>query len=190
MDPPVAPTHRLKLLLREEAGLAAGREVAEDAEGVAGAALVGVDPVFAWAGRTDGQTEGLGEAGGAGPLPPKLGGGVVPKLTVLQVGVAEAQLAADARGALGGAQGPPQLLHLGAQGAERGVNLLQPPVIRGGARHPRGSAAPPPAPARGQRFEGFSWRALGQRGVKSSGCRGVGGGKGIAEPGQEGTEGT
>lgn len=53
---PILPsrTHGLEFLLGEEAGLAAGCEVAKNPEGVAGAALVGVDPVLTWGGRTEG----------------------------------------------------------------------------------------------------------------------------------------
>ena len=90
-------------------------------------------------------------------------------LTVLEVRVAKLQLPADPRGALGGAQGPSQLLHLGAQGAERRVHLLQPLVIQGGSllpRSPFGCPPVPPAPARGQRLEQLSWAALRQRGMK------------------------
>lgn len=50
----LAQTHSLKLLIGEKTGLTAGCEVTENAEGVAGAALVGVNPVFAWEGQTDG----------------------------------------------------------------------------------------------------------------------------------------
>uniref|UniRef100_A0A8C6XJR5 Uncharacterized protein n=1 Tax=Naja naja TaxID=35670 RepID=A0A8C6XJR5_NAJNA len=49
---PLTPTQDPSLLSRlpagEDAGLAPRREVAIDFEGVAGTALVGIDPVFAW----------------------------------------------------------------------------------------------------------------------------------------------
>lgn len=83
--------------------------------------------------------------------------------------MAKLQLPADPCGALGGAQGPSQLLHLGAQGAERCVHLLQPLVIWGGSLlpwNPFGCPPVPPAPARGQRLEQLGWAALGQRGMK------------------------
>lgn len=110
-------------------------------------------------GKKDRRTDGAGPAPHffAPPLPSRA-------LTVLQVGVAELQLLADARGALGGAQGSPQLLDLGAQGAERGVHLLQPLVVLGGALlapSPLGCPSVPPAPARGQRLEQLSRAALG-----------------------------
>uniref|UniRef100_A0A674JT28 Uncharacterized protein n=1 Tax=Terrapene triunguis TaxID=2587831 RepID=A0A674JT28_9SAUR len=48
--PPSHHTHLLRLFGGEEAGLPASREVAMHLEGVAGAALIGVDPVLAWGG--------------------------------------------------------------------------------------------------------------------------------------------
>lgn len=54
----LAQTHSLKLFIREKTGLAAGREVTEHPEGVSGAALVGINPVLAWEGGQEGQTDG------------------------------------------------------------------------------------------------------------------------------------
>uniref|UniRef100_A0A8C3HLM7 Uncharacterized protein n=1 Tax=Chrysemys picta bellii TaxID=8478 RepID=A0A8C3HLM7_CHRPI len=56
---PCPPTHTLESLVWEQAGLAARCEVAENLEGVSGAALVGVDPVLAWGrGEVGGQPQG------------------------------------------------------------------------------------------------------------------------------------
>lgn len=189
----LAQTHSLKLLIGEKTGLAAGREVTEHPEGVSGAALVGINPVLAWEGGQEGQTDrevwlpaasGQGDAAWALPgvtqgSPPPIPQGWVwcplslklapQNLTVLEVRVAKLQLPADPRGALGGAQGASQLLHLGAQGAERGVHLLQPLVIWGGSLLPQSpfSCSPvPPVPAGGQWLEQLSWAALGWRGMK------------------------
>lgn len=73
-------THGLELLVRVEAGLSSGREVAENPEGVLRAALVGVNPVFPCR-----RVMGAGEQGRdpTAPHPP----GERPDLTIWQVGV-------------------------------------------------------------------------------------------------------
>lgn len=81
--------------------------------------------------------------------------------------MAEPQLAADPRRALGGAQGPAELLHLGAEGPERCQRLLQPLGTRGGLLpfplDPRARPAVPPVPAGGQRLQQLGRAALGCR---------------------------
>lgn len=106
-------------------------------------------------------------------------------LTVLELRVAELELPADARGALGGAQGPPQPLHVAAQGAERRVNLLQPLGAAGGALllPPGPFGRSPVPPARGQRLQ-----QLGRGALDRWGERQVGGKEDIRAPPREGTE--
>lgn len=48
MGPKPKGTHSIRLLIRIDAGFAPGCEVTVDFEGVAGAALVGINPVFTY----------------------------------------------------------------------------------------------------------------------------------------------